>query len=122
VSYADEEQARSAIEGMHGKVKKSSVYHLPTICPPAAHIQAYANSLFPLQFLDGRVISVSSSVPGWQSNLCRGCKTKARALRNRAPVPRDVSSCFLHAWETNPASPKNYMNLCEQIQSIAVFL
>lgn len=39
-------------------------------------------------------------VPGWQSDLCRGCKTKAWTLKDRAQVPSEVPSSFPDASKT----------------------
>ena len=65
VSYAVEEEAKSAIEGMHGKVRKKKVQIIVCVCVSARRFVslqliylAYANSPYPLQFLDGRVIFV----------------------------------------------------------------
>jgi transformer-2 protein/cold-inducible RNA-binding protein len=81
VSYADEEEAKSAIEGMHGKVGKKRFRSLcvcQTISPLAAHLLAYANSPYPLQFLDGRVIfvEVAKRRPGLSASegSCPGAK------------------------------------------------
>ena len=93
VSYAVEEEAKSAMEGMHGKVGETM---FRSLCASARRFVCLQLIYWHMQCK----FTVSSAVPGWQSDLCRGCKTKAWTLKDRAQVPSEVPSSFPDASKT----------------------